>query len=65
VSYTFLVMPGYLADFGLPYDIQGDPAGPMLSVARLGEAVLGTKHGDTRLTGLLRNSPIDTIRVNE
>jgi hypothetical protein len=64
VSYTFVVTPGYLVDFGLPYDIQGDPAGPMISVARLGEASLGIKRGDTRLTGLLRNSPIDTIRVN-
>jgi hypothetical protein len=61
VSYTFVVMAGYLVDFGLPYDIQGDPAGPMLSVARLGEGSLGTKRGDTRLTGLLRNLPIDII----
>jgi hypothetical protein len=62
VSYTFVVMPGYLVDFGLPYDLSGDPAGPMLSVPRLGESTLGAKRGDTRLTGLLRNSPIHIIR---
>jgi hypothetical protein len=61
-SYTFVVMPGYLVDFGLPYDLSGDPAGPMQSVARLGEAALGIKRGDARLTGLLRNSPIHIIR---
>jgi hypothetical protein len=55
------MLSGYLVDFGLPYDLSGDPTGPMLSVPRLGEATLGTKRGDTRLTGLLRNSPIHTI----
>jgi hypothetical protein len=61
-SYTFVVMPGYLVDFGLPYHLNGDPAGPMRSVARLGEAALGIKRGDTRLTGLLRNSPIHVLQ---
>jgi hypothetical protein len=28
-SYTFVVIPGYLVDLGLPYDLSGDPAGPM------------------------------------
>jgi hypothetical protein len=61
-SYTFVVMPGYLVDFGLPYNLSGDPAGPMRSVARLGEAALGIKRGDTRLTGLLRDSPLHITR---
>jgi hypothetical protein len=51
-------MPGYLLDFGLPYDLNGDPLGSMQPVARLGEAVLGTKPGDSRLTGLFRDTPI-------
>jgi hypothetical protein len=51
-------MPGYRLDFGLPYDLNGDRAGSMQPVKRLGEAVLGTKRGDTRLTGLFRDTPI-------
>jgi hypothetical protein len=30
----------------------------MQKIERLGEATLGTKRGDTRLTGLLRNTEI-------
>lgn len=49
------------ADFGVPFNTNGDPAGPMREIKRLGEATLGTKRGDTRLTGLLKNSPIQVV----
>jgi hypothetical protein len=58
LSYTLVTMPGYLVDFGFPFDTAGNPAGPMQEVKRLGEASLGIKRGDTRLTGLLRNTQI-------
>ena len=58
LSYTLVTMPGYLVDFGFPFDIGGNPAGPMQAVKRLGEAVLGVKRGDDRLSGLLRNAEI-------
>jgi hypothetical protein len=58
LSYTLVTMPGYLVDFGYPFDTAGNPAGPMQEVKRLGEAQLGVKRGDTRLTGLLRNTEI-------
>jgi transcriptional regulator with XRE-family HTH domain len=61
VGYTAVVMPGYLLDFGVPYDLNGDPMGPMGSVKRLGEAVLGTKPGDSRLTGLFRDTPVGIL----
>jgi hypothetical protein len=61
LGYTAVVMPGYLLDFGVPYDLNGDPSGPMQPVKRLGEAVLGTKRGDSRLTGLLRDTPIGIL----
>ena len=61
VGYTAVVMAGYRFDFGHPYDVDGNPAGPMQQVGRLGAAVLGTKPGDARLTGLLKNIPISVI----
>jgi hypothetical protein len=61
VGYTAVVMPGYLLDFGIPYDLDGDPVGPMRPVERLQEAVLGTKRGNSRLTGLFRNTPIGIL----
>jgi hypothetical protein len=54
-------MPGYLLDFGVPYDLNGDPVGPMQPVERLQEAALGTKHCDLRLTGLFRDTPIGIL----
>lgn len=63
VGYTLVTLPGYLADFGIPFDLNGDRAGPMCVVQRLSEATLGTKRGDTRLTGLLKDDPIKTIRL--
>jgi hypothetical protein len=65
-GYVMVVIPGYGAfDFGLPYSVTGDPAGGMQKVGRLGKATLGTKGGDTRLTGLLKNAPIRVIRAGE
>jgi hypothetical protein len=32
VSYTFIVMAGYVVDFGLPYDVIGERTGPMRSM---------------------------------
>jgi hypothetical protein len=61
VGYTAVVVPGYLLDFGLRYDLNGDPAGPMHPVERLREAVLGTKRGGSRLTGLFRDTPIGVL----
>ena len=58
LSYTLVTMPGYLVDFGYPFDVAGNPTGPMQEVKRLGEATLGVKSGDTRLTGFLRNTEI-------
>ena len=61
VGDSAVVMPGYLLDFGVPYDLNGDPVGPLRPVERLGEAVLGIKRGDSRLTGLLRDAPIGIL----
>jgi hypothetical protein len=61
LGYTAVLMSGYLLDFGVPYDLNGDPMGPMGSVKRLGEAVLGTKPGDSRLTGLFRDTPVGIL----
>ena len=61
VAYTAVLMPGYLVDFGFSYDLNGDPVGPMQSVERLQEAFLGTKPGDSRLTGLFRGTPIGIL----
>ena len=63
VGYTLVTLPGYQTDFGFAFDLNGDRVGSLRAVERLGEAVLGTKRGDTRLTGLLKNSPIITIRL--
>jgi hypothetical protein len=48
------------ADHGLPFNTNGDPAGSMRQIRRLG-ATLGTKRGDTRLTGLLKNTAIQVL----
>ena len=53
IGYTAVVLPGYGSDFGCEYDIDGNSMGRIRQVERLREAVLGTKHGDTRLTGML------------
>jgi hypothetical protein len=64
VSYILVVLPGYQIDLGFPFDLNGDRAGPMCTVQRLSEATLGTKPGEKRLTGLLKNVPIKTIRLD-
>jgi len=61
VGYTAVVIPGYLLDFGVPYDLNGDLTGPMLPVERLHEAALGTKPGGSGLTGLFRDTPIGVL----
>ena len=55
---------GYQVDFGIPFDVNGDRAGPLCVVQRLSEATLGTKRSDTSLTGLLKDVPIKTIQVD-
>jgi hypothetical protein len=62
-GYVLVLLAGYGVDFGLSFDLSGDPAGPMRKVPRLPEATLGTKRGDTRLTGLLEHTPIKVIQV--
>jgi hypothetical protein len=66
-GYVLVLVAGYgFFDFGLPYSVTGDPAGAMQKVERLGQATLGTRRGDTRLTGLLKDSPIRLVcPVNE
>jgi hypothetical protein len=64
VGYTLVTLPGYLVDFGITFDLNGDRAGSMFAVQRLSEATLGTKRGDTRLTGLLKDAPVKTIRAD-
>jgi hypothetical protein len=62
MGYLLVLITGYDGvDFGLPFDMCGDPAGSMREVRRLPEATLGTKRGDTRLTGLLKDTPIEVI----
>jgi hypothetical protein len=61
VGYVLVLLAGYLVDFGIPFDLNGDCAGPMCAVQRLAEATLGTKGGDTRLTGLFKDVPMKTI----
>ena len=60
-GYVLVLVAGYGGfDFGLPFSITGDRSGGMQKVERLGVATLGTRRGDTRLTGLLKDSPITT-----
>jgi hypothetical protein len=61
LGYTAVAIPGYLLDFGFPYDLNGDLVGPMQPVERLGEAALGTKPGSSQLTGLFRDTPIGVL----
>jgi hypothetical protein len=65
-GYLLVLVAGYRGvDLGLPYSVTGDPAGAMQKVQRLYEATLGTRRCNTRLTGLLKNSPIRVIRADE
>ena len=65
VGYTLVTLPGYLVDFAIPFDLNGDRAGPMCTIQRLSEATLGIKRGDTRLTGLLKDTPIEIIQSDD
>ena len=66
IGYVLVLIAGYGGfDFGLPFGVTGDRAGAMCKVERLGKAILGARRGDTRLTGLLKNSPIEMIRAGE
>jgi hypothetical protein len=61
-GYTLVLLCGYGGvDFGLQFDVCGEPAGPMRPVKRLAEATLDSKRGGTRLTGLLQNTPIRVV----
>jgi hypothetical protein len=63
-GYLAVLLRGYGGvDFGLPFDVCGDPLGSMREVRRLPEATLGTKNANTRLTGLLRDTPIQVITI--
>ena len=58
LSYTLVTMSGYLVDFGFPFDTAGNPAGPCRTVRRLGEATLGLKCSDSRLSSLFQKIDI-------
>jgi hypothetical protein len=58
VSYKLVTTPGYLVDYGFPFNTNGDQIGSIRPIERVGEPVLGTERGDTRLTGLFRDTPI-------
>jgi hypothetical protein len=61
-GYVLVLVAGYGGfDFGWPFSITGDRAGTMQKVERLGVATLGTRRGDVRLTGLLKDSQIQVI----
>jgi hypothetical protein len=63
IGYALVLLCGYGGvDFGLPFDVCGEPAGPMRPVKRLAEATLGAKRGGSGLTGLLQNTPIRVIQ---
>jgi hypothetical protein len=52
-GYTAVMLPGYRTDFGFRLDLDGNSVGQMRQVSQIGEAVLGLKRRDTRLTGWL------------
>jgi hypothetical protein len=66
MGYVLVLIAGYGSfDFGLPYSVAGDRVGAMRKTERLGEATLGTRREDARLTGLLKDTPIQVIRAGE
>jgi hypothetical protein len=65
-GYVLVLVAGYGGfDFGLPFSVNGDRAGAMQKIERLGVATLGTRRGDVSLTGLLKDSPIRVIRAGK
>jgi hypothetical protein len=65
-GYVLVLIAGYgVFDFGLPFSITGDRSGAMQKIERLGQATLGTRRGDTSLSGLLKSVPIQVIQAGE
>jgi hypothetical protein len=65
-GYVLVLVAGYGGfDFGLPFSITGDRSGAMQKIERLGQATLGTRRGDTSLSGLLKSVPIQVIQAGE
>jgi hypothetical protein len=63
-GYLLVVLAGYDGcDFGLPFDVNGDRVGSIREVRRLPEGTLWTRRGGTRLTGLLKDTPISVIPI--
>lgn len=54
IGYTLVTLPGYRADFGFGFDVDGSRIGPMREVERLPKAGWGKKPRDTRLAELLK-----------
>jgi hypothetical protein len=58
-GYYFVQFSGFgRDDFGIPFTVDGSPSGAMVAIQRVPEAGLGLKRGDTRMTGLLKDDPI-------
>src|SRR5439155_21617752 len=65
-GYVLVLVAGYGgSDFGLPFSVTGGRAGAMQKVERLGQATLGTRRGDTSLSGVLQSVPIQVIQAGE
>jgi hypothetical protein len=64
-GYILVLLAGFRGtDFGLPFDRAGCPTGQMISVRRLPEAMLGRRHPDGLLNGLLKDIPLEVISVS-
>ena len=64
--YVLVLVAGYGGfDVGWSFSITGDRIGAIQKDERLGEATFGTRRGDMRLTGLLKDSPVQVIRAVE
>ena len=65
-GYVLVLVAGYGGvDFGLPFDVCGNRAWPMREVRRLPQATLGTRRGDGRLSGFLKDTPIRVVWTND
>ena len=62
-GYVLVTLPGYEIDFGFPYNLDGDPAGAMRPVERLGVATIEERRVGSWLTGLLNNAAIRLVRA--
>jgi hypothetical protein len=61
-GYYFVQFPGFgKNDFGVEFGVDGFPKGAMVAIERLPEARLGFKHGDDRLTGLLKDDAEEIV----